>query len=163
MGALTELMDSYREEKGYYTARAEYRQLLEDYQLKDLSPEELEKIHDVVLLKYKGEKNDYEISRNLRFFLGLDVKKFFIFYPWTFGDELQQSVNQLKQICEDTPGLSCVERMSTDNDFFLFHPTEHGPGLEICDKLNRTPGELNDLFRGVLCSKREDKRLWFKW
>lgn len=160
MGALTEAMDKFCSREGYYTARREYNALREQYDLDSMDEDDLMSLHDKVVQKYEeGDRAArsiaFDVSYNLLRFLGIESHKFFVFYDWTFGEELADSVAAIKRICAATPGLSCSERMSTDDDFFLFHPIEHGPGLEIVDDLNRPPHELTELFQEVVCSKRE--------
>lgn len=160
MGALTEEMDRYLSKEGYYAARREYKALAEAYDLDSLNRADLMELHDRVVRKYEeGDRAAHMIASNVSYnllrFLGIKPHRYFIFYLWTFGDELAESVALLKQICADTPGMSCTERMSTDKDFFLFHPIEHGPGLEIVDDRNRPPDEMTRLFQKVVCSKRE--------
>ena len=157
-------MDRYRAKIGYRIASGEYEDIKKSYDLDSLTRDDLQEIYHHTMEKYKEDKAKYEIGRELKRFLGLDVKKYFIFYPDTFGDELEVSVQKLKEICDKTPGLSYTERMSTDNDFFLFVPINHGPGMEIIDKKNRPPYEMTDLFEDVVCSKREyPHQLIFRW
>lgn len=54
---------------------------------------------------------------------------FFVFYGFKFKNN-PGSIRRLKRAIHGL-GLEYRERMSTDNDFFMFRPLEHGPGLEI--------------------------------
>lgn len=163
MGALTELVDKYNAENGYYIAASEYSKFRCDYEKVKLTYEDLIKICDVILLKYQNHKAIFDIEYNLKCFLGLKIKTYFIFYQWTFETELNDSVMKIKEICKRENGLSCIERVSTDDDFFMFRPVNHGPGIEIRDEKNRTPMEMNELFKDVYCRKKEFKRLTWGW
>ena len=162
MGALTELMDKYVAEKGYYEAKDIWETLEYLFPAPEVfvSIEDRKKIIDYIVKKYEGDRTTikYTIKDNLYHFWNIENKRYFFFYPWIFGEEYKDSIEEIKKICDNTNGLSYRERMSTDNDFFLFHPQEHDMGLEITDTRNRSPKEMNAI-RGRIRIKNQGDQI----
>lgn len=75
---------------------------------------------------------DYFITWIHRYLGTEPPQKFYVFYGFNFKDHPER-IDQLKTAIRNL-GLGQRERISTDNDFFMFHPVEHGPGLEIINQ-----------------------------
>ena len=169
MGALTEMADSYLEEQGYYRANDIWESLEYLFPAPDVyvEIEDRKKIIQYIVSDYDDSLMAYVVKRNLYHFWNIENKTYFFFYPWEFGEELKDSIEQIKKVCDKTEGLSYRERMSTDNDFFLFRPKEHGLGLEITDLKNRSPPEMTELFQHIKHKDAETVSgvgyIWFRW
>ena len=161
MGALTDLADRRDRKDGYFEAQHLYRVNKHRFNI-SITPEAKKRLIKELTKEFKEETYYYNLVTNLGYFCGLEVHRYFIFYPWTFKD-YPESIQLVKDAAKGH-GFILIERMSTDNDFFLFHPIEHDIGLEIRDPKNRSPAKMNGIFGDIPCNRPEfGNKLIFSW
>lgn len=156
MGALTELADRRNRKEGYCIAATIYRKY-KDRAL-HMTRENKIKLVKKIIEDYKGEPYSYDIECNLEYFFNIEIKSYFFLYEWTFAG-YPDSIDMMKHAAEKN-GFIVIERLSTDNDFFLFHPKNHSLGLELRDPENRCPYDMNVIFGKIPCN-REFGRFYF--
>ena len=143
MGALTDMCDKFDNRDGYYIACYLYSvhgadltdSELEDHVKRERSETAWERCGFFITLWYHrlcGE--DYSI---------------FLLYAWTFTKH-PESIDLLKKIATDDPNLDYRERLSTDDDFFMFRPIEHSLGIELVVHNGLSPARLSRKLRGVI-------------
>lgn len=145
MGALTELADRRNRIIGYYEAKKIYRRVAQ--RAAKLDKNERIKLMEKLLEDYQEETYYFDLEQNLKYFLGIEVKTYFLFYPYCFKNH-PRSIEMVKKAAKGH-GFILIERRSEDCDFFLFHPKEHGLGLEIRDPSNRSPEKMNKIFSEI--------------
>lgn len=138
MGALTELCDSYDNLQGYKIARNIFKSNgpgLSTDQIRSQvwNKSKWERFGDEILLWY------YRLS-------GADYSYFF-HYKSVFGDH-PEWISTFKETIRRDKNLDFIERMSCDDDFFIFRPREHSLGLELIVHNGLCPTDLNKRFAG---------------
>ena len=143
MGVLSELNDSFMNKKGYQIAKNIF-----DHHGKDLNKDEvLSHMYDLARDHFFFET--WEWYERLS---GRKDQRFFLLYEWYFKDNCEKYIPIIEEICDKDPDLDYEERISNDEDFFLFHPIEHGLGIDIIVHNGLTPDKLNSKFKRICIS-----------
>lgn len=139
MGALTDLCDKFDNRDGYRHARYLHR-----VYGANLTDSDLEDHLD----KTVWERCGFSITLWYHRLCGEDYS-IFLLYAWTFTKH-PESIDLLKKIATDDPNLDYRERLSTDDDFFMFRPVEHSLGIELIVHNGLNPDQLTRKLRGVI-------------
>lgn len=78
---------------------------------------------------------------------GKDYSYFFL-YEWCFKDH-PEWIERFKAVVDKDEDLDYIERISDDEDFFMFRPKEHSLGLELIVHNGLSPIDLNKRFSEV--------------
>ena len=160
-GALTDLADARDRKDGYYEAQRLYRQNKNRFNI-CFSKEAKKRLVKELTREYKEETYYSDLLFDLDCFCGIRIKTYFLFYPFIFKNH-PESVQLVKEAAKGH-GFILIERMSTDNDFFIFAPKEHDIGLEIRDPKNRSPGKMNGIFGSIPADMPDyGNKLTFTW
>ena len=167
MGALTDMYD--RElfklsEKAHNAAFSVYSDageelIYEDNEILELGYfifDSMIKTHDVVMRD--SFASDFKLWFN-RYRGQAPPESWFIFYSFVFGDDTD-SIQNLKETAKRF-GFVTFERISTDDDFFVFHPKEHSNGLEIVNVNHVTHAQRNRMFNQIL--NKNGQPIFLEW
>lgn len=161
MGALTDLADARDRKDGYFEAQRLYRRNINRFNI-CITNDAKRRLVKELTREYKEETYYSDLVFNLDYFCGLKVHSYFIFYPFIFKN-YPESVQLLKDAAKGH-GFVLIERMSTDNDFFMFAPIEHDIGMEIRDPKNRSPAKMNGIFGDIPADMPDyGNKLTFTW
>lgn len=133
------MCDKYENRKGY--GHAQYLHWLYGA---DLTDSELKDLVGKTLWERRG----FFITLWYHRLCGEDYS-IFLLYAWTFTKH-PESIDLLKKIATDDPNLDYRERLSTDDDFFMFRPIEHSLGIELIVHNGLNPDQLTRKLRGVI-------------
>lgn len=161
MGALTDLAEARDRKDGYFIAKSLYNRNIHRFNI-CLTINDKKRLVKELTKEYQEETYYFDLVRNLGYFSGLDVHKYFLFYPFVFKD-YPESIQLVKDAAKGH-GFILIERISTENDFFLFRPVEHDIGLEIRDPRNRPPSKMNGIFSDIPANMPDyANKLTFTW
>lgn len=140
MGALSDFADSCNNKQGYKIAKAIYNQYGGGLNKKE--------IRSHVWSDYTWDRCSFDIMYWYERLCGKDYSIFFL-YERHFKTH-PESIDVLKRIAAKDPNLDFIERISNDDDFFMFHPVEHSLGLELIIHNGLCPTDLNRRLRDVI-------------
>lgn len=155
MGALTDLFDKDCSRYAYNLATAIERQEIDYF---ETFPGEVteEEIIDYLkehqynpFLQRNADIVGPEAFRKLQQLLGkADPPRYFYLSEWHFKKH-KNAAMQIISRCQKFD-LEFSWRISTENDFFMFHPIKPGIGLEIKNTPMYTPYRLNQIFGKIV-------------
>lgn len=164
MGALSEMYDKECSRTAYRIADAISRGEIDWFygDPAEISQEEIKEYLEAqgtpFMVRNAGLLSSMILGK-LRQFIGeSEPDSYFFLSEWHFKNHKDVS-SQIAFRCQKY-GLEYTWRKSTDNDFFMFRPLEHGIGLEIKNTPNYPPYRLNEIFNGL---ETDQGRIEFGW